>query len=61
MENTEKRALVLVKAMVDILNQMKDSYYVLDVFEQTAIWDNAECDGYCWLDDAKALLGIEED
>lgn len=27
--------------------------------EQTMIWDEAECDGYCLVDDIKAVIGDE--
>ena len=29
---------------------------VENIFETTAIWDDAECDGSCWHEEAKNLL-----
>lgn len=45
--------------MVDMMKQQEETCYVQNIFELTAIWDNAECDGYCWYEEAKELL--EED
>ena len=41
-----ERANILLKATYDILQKQKDSPYVLNILEQTAVWDGAECDGY---------------
>ena len=50
------RAIVLLKATRDILQKQADSSFVQNVLDITAKWDDAECDGYCLLDDIKALL-----
>ena len=52
----EQRAKVLLQATLDLLNQQKESHYVLNLLETTAIWDEAECDGYCLYDEIKDLL-----
>ena len=49
--SAEERAKILLKATHDILKKCKDSYYVLNALEVTAIWDEAECDGYCLMED----------
>ena len=54
------RAKTLLKATYDILKKCDESYYVLDVLEQTAVWDGCECDGYCLMEEIEDLLGIEE-
>lgn len=53
------RAEMLLKATYDILHKQKDSYYVLNILEQTAVWDGVECDGYCLMEDIAEFLGIE--
>jgi hypothetical protein len=54
-----ERAKILIQAMCDIMQKLRKSHYVEDVFSATAIWDEAECDGSCWYDEARALLGID--
>lgn len=53
---TNARAYVLLKAVLDILKKCDDGPFVEDVFEQTAFYDEAECDGYCLRDDIASLL-----
>lgn len=55
----EERARVLLKATLDILKKCNESIYVKNVMETTAIWDEAECDGYCLMEEIEVLL--EED
>jgi len=53
---------ILLKAAYDILTKCDNAPCIVDVFEQTAIWDDAECDGYCLFDEIRELLyeeGIE--
>lgn len=54
------RAKILLKAMIDMLEQQERSHYVLNILEQTSVWDGAWCDGYCWLEEAKDLLETEK-
>ena len=51
-----ERANILLKANYDILQKQKDSPYVLNIFEQTAVWDGAECDGYCLMEEIEDYL-----
>lgn len=51
-----QRALILLQAMVDMMEKQKLSHCVQDIFELTATWDDAECDGYCLYEEAKELL-----
>lgn len=51
-----ERAKILLQAMVDMMEKQKDDCSVNSIFELTAIWDNAECDGYCLYEEAKQLL-----
>lgn len=55
-----ERAEILLTAMNDLLNKCRDSRVVENIFEQTAIWDDVECDGGCWHEEVKALLEIDD-
>jgi hypothetical protein len=52
----EKQAIKLLEATRDILQKCDDNTCVEDVMSVTAIWDNAECDGHCLLNEIKDLL-----
>lgn len=51
-----RRALILLKAASDILEKLDETPYVLNFFEQTAVWDEVECDGYCLMEEINDLL-----
>lgn len=51
-----ERAKILLQAMVDMMEKQNRTCYVQNIFELTAIWDEAECDGYCLYEEAKQLL-----
>ena len=57
----EERAKILLKAAYDLLHKQTETPYVLDMLTETAVWDGAECDGYCLLEDIAEFLGIEEE
>lgn len=52
----ELRARELLKAAVDLLGKQKESNYVLNLLEETVYYDDAECDGYCLMEDICHLL-----
>jgi hypothetical protein len=54
------RELVLIKAMVDMMDKQVMNPYVQNIFELTAVWDGAECDGACWYDEAMELLEVND-
>ena len=56
----EDRKITLLKACRDLLNKQKESHYVLNMLEETAFYDEADCDGYCLLDDIEAELELNE-
>ena len=58
--NVEDRILILLKATFDILKKCKAGPYV-NVFEQTAIWDDAECDGSCLMEEIAQELGLDNE
>ena len=45
------RARTLLKATYELLNKQAESYYVLNILEETIFYDNAECDGGCLMED----------
>lgn len=54
----EDRKIILLKACYDLLKKQKESSFVLSPFETTVYYDEADCDGYCLMDDIKDELGI---
>ena len=50
------RQRILLQATLDILNKCNEGMYVKNVMEVTAIWDEAECDGYCLRDEIEEIL-----
>jgi hypothetical protein len=51
----------LLRAAYDLLKECEEGPYVKDVMSTTAIWDEAECDGYCLMEEIGDLLGIDSD
>ena len=51
-----KYARVLLKATHELLSKCDDSSYVLNVLEQTTVYDGVECDGYCLMENIEAFL-----
>jgi hypothetical protein len=54
----EDRKIILLKACRDLLRKQEDSVYVLNLLEETVFYDDADCDGYCLLDDIEAELSM---
>ena len=52
-EEALNRAKTLLKAAGTLLKKQEDSYYVLNLLAETVCYDEAECDGYCLLDDIR--------
>lgn len=50
---------ILLKAAFDLLNKQRTSRYVLNLLEQTAHYDETDCDGYCLMRDIAIELGFE--
>lgn len=51
MMDSLNRAKTLLKATKDLLEKQENSYYVLNLLEETVFYDGAECDGTCLKDD----------
>lgn len=52
----EDRKITLIKACRDLLRKQKHSASVLDLLTETVFYDEANCDGYCLLDDIEIEL-----
>lgn len=52
----EERAKILLKATHEILTKCNEAVFVEDVMSVTAIWDEAECDGNCLMEDIGELI-----
>ena len=53
---TEDRAMVLLQACMNLLNEQKSSPFVLNLLEETVLYDEADCDGYCLSNDIHDYL-----
>lgn len=59
-----KREHILLRAAYQLLKQQNESHVVLNMLEQTTVWDEATCDGHCLLEEAEGLLrdaGVDPD
>jgi hypothetical protein len=52
----EEDAYVLLKAALDLLKECERGPYVKNAMEVTVFYDDAECDGYCLMEDIENLL-----
>ena len=52
---------ILLKAAYDLLQKCNESGYVVDALNKTVIYDGAECDGSCLMEDIAMELGIDTD
>ncbi len=50
------RKVVLLRACLELLEKQNDSGYVLDLLSETVFYDDADCDGYCLMEDIKDEL-----
>lgn len=54
------RKEVLLKACYDLLKKCNDGDIVLNAMEVTAFYDEADCDGYCLMEDIGIELNLDE-
>lgn len=52
----QERTKILMQATLDILKKCNEGIYVKNVMEVSAIWDEAECDGYCLMEELEDLI-----
>lgn len=57
--NEESRAITLLRATLELLRKCENSHIVLDVLGETAHYDEADCDGYCLMEDIRNYLDYE--
>ena len=57
--DVSERCKVLLKACYDMLKLQRESGYVLSPFETTVHYDDADCDGYCLMEDIEHELEIK--
>ena len=53
-----KRAYVLLRACYDMLKKCESAGYVISPMETTVFYDEADCDGFCLMEDIE--LELEE-
>lgn len=56
----KSRAEELLNAVVKLLNKQNESFFILNLLEETVYYDECDCDGYCLLEDIKELLECGE-
>ena len=54
------RADELLKACQELLMKQQNSFYVLNLLDETVFYDECECDGNCLLEDINAYFEIGE-
>lgn len=52
---------VLLKAAYDLLTKQKRSHFVLNLLNQTAHYDDADCDGDCLREEIAQELYLEDE
>lgn len=60
-EDLKDRKVILLKACRDLLKKQDNSSYVLDILSETVYYDEADCDGYCLLEDIEIELDLDSD
>ena len=56
----ENRTNILLKACKELLEKQERSRYVLDLLSEIVVYDGAECDGSCLLDDIRMELNLND-
>jgi hypothetical protein len=56
----QDRKTILLRATYDMLKQANQAHYVMSPLEIITHYDDADCDGFCLMQDIADELGIEE-
>ena len=56
---SEARTRILLKACYDMLKKHRDSLVVMSPLETTVHYDDADCDGYCLMEDIEEVLSLD--
>jgi hypothetical protein len=51
---------ILLKAAYDMLKKCREAYYVISPMEVTVFYDDADCDGFCLMEDIAHELGLDD-
>ena len=55
-----KRYETLLQAAYELLKKQEKSEYTLDLLSETVFYDEADCDGYCLMEDIAIELDLED-
>jgi hypothetical protein len=55
------RKEVLLRAAYDMLKKIRSAPYVISPFQTTVFYDEADCDGYCLMEDIAIELELDDD
>lgn len=55
------RKVTLLRAAYDLLKRSTDDYYVREATSIVTRYDEANCDGYCLMDDIALELDLDDD
>jgi hypothetical protein len=59
-ETIEERKTLLLTIAKKFLDLQNNSPHVLNLLEETAVWDETECDGCCLLEEITEILEQEK-
>ena len=57
---SQKRKDVLLRAAYDLLKKSQ-THYVQEAIRITVFYDDADCDGYCLMDDIATEIDLDDD
>ena len=55
------RKEILLRAAYDLLRKASEMHYVQEATHITVFYDDADCDGYCLMEDIAAELDLDDD
>ena len=55
------RKEVLLRAAYDLLRKASEMHYVQEATHITVFYDDADCDGYCLMEDIATELDLDDD
>lgn len=57
-KDNRERQLTLLKASYNLLKKQDVSPYTLNLLEETIVYEGAECDGYCLMEEIAEELNL---
>ena len=58
---SEDRRAILLRAAYDLLKRSTQTHYVCEATHIMTRFDDANCDGYCLMEDIATELGLDDD